>query len=120
MKTIPTLTSAGAAGTDPSPRRAVNPFVNDTPRPNPRDLPVAAGRPTICRQTKSIGCHRERRTRRGRRRLSRRRYRGVLRPGKMLQTAKAFGHYIEYRRAHRRNFRSVILPPASLTSDISP
>ena len=79
MKTIPIPASDDAPDTDTAPRRAVNPFANDSPRSDPCDLPVAAGRPTICRHTNPIGCHRERRTRRGRRRSGRRRYRGYLR-----------------------------------------
>ena len=79
MKAILTHTRTDSTGTDPAPRRAVNPFENDSPRSDPRDLPVAAGRPTICRPANPMGCHRERRTRRGRRRPGRCRYRGIPR-----------------------------------------
>ena len=79
MKTIPTRNSDNAPDTETAPRRTVNPFANDTSHPDPCDLPVAAGRPTICRHTNPMGCHRERRMRRSRRRPGRRRYRGNLR-----------------------------------------
>jgi len=113
MKTTPTHTPSGSPGLETAPRRAVNPFENDTPHPDPRDLPVAAGRPTICRPANPMGCHRERRIRRSRRRSRRRRYRGVFPAGKMLQAAGATGH-IEHHRACRRSVRSatvLLVPP---------
>ena len=79
MKTIPTHLCDSVPGTDITPHRSVNPFANDRPGPGLRDLPMAAGLPTIHRHTNPMGCHRERRTRRGRRRLSRRRYRDIFR-----------------------------------------
>jgi hypothetical protein len=120
MKTNPTLTPSGSTGTHTAPRRAVNPFANDAPHPDPRDLLVAAGRPTICRHPNPMGCHRERRIRRGRRRPGRRRYRGIFPAGKMLQAADAFGHHIEHHRACRQSVRSATILPVPPTSDASP